>query len=67
LLKLKALGKIFGETSPLDPQNFTYAQVTKSNIPFISSETRTSFALLVSLGLYHIRLVNSLINLSYDT
>jgi hypothetical protein len=58
-LKLKALGKIFGETSPLDFQNFTRAQVTKNNIPFISSETHTSFALLVSLGLYHIRLVNS--------
>jgi hypothetical protein len=34
-LKLKVLGKIFGETSPLDFQNFTCAQVTKNNIPFI--------------------------------
>ena len=64
---VEALGKIFGETSPLDFQNFTCAQVTKNNIPFISSETRISFALLVSLGLYHIRLANSLISLSYDT
>ena len=65
-LKLKALARFSAKlrrstfrTSP--------AQVTKNNIPFISSETRTSFALLVSLGLYHICLVNSLISLSYDT